>query len=288
MKSVDNSGTRRGTPSGDEDDSTMPLLVSRVPDRFVMSEQTSKHYTRPYSYYDPRGGWGSPNSNYDPRGESSLQHRPVSDSWHHPEAPHPAYELHHIPPDDPYRRSVRDDYIRAEDSRASWPEVRSPEDSRYPTPSREWPERYVPPAHTTVNSWPTHGERTPVHLQRQGRSDWRQEAKSWHRDDGRSEGWRTNDSWEPRQGGHTGRQQNDWKRKDFQSDRSQRNTEDRTWQPSASWQSSSRGGGSNQGQRNQNNRRFQNRDRNGRGGRKGRYNNQQRRDFRPDDSHLNK
>ena len=266
----------------------MPLLVSRVSDRFVMSEQNSKRYTRPYSYYDHRGGWGSPNSSYDPRGEPSLQHRPVSDSWHHPEAPHPAYELHHIPPDDPYRRSVRDDYIRAEDSRSSWPEVHSPEDSRYPPSGREWAERYPPSAHTTVGSWPSHDERAPVHLQRQGRSDWRQEGKSWHRDDGRGDGWRSNDSWEPRHGGHTGRHHNDLKRRDFQNDRSRRNTEDRTWQPSVSWQSSSRGSGGGQGQRNQSHRRHQNRDRGGRGGKKGRYNYQQRRDFRPDDSHLNK
>jgi hypothetical protein len=78
------------------------------------------------------------------------------------------------------------------------------------------------------------------------------------------------------------------KRRDFQNDRSQRNTEDRLWQPSASWQSSSRGAGGGQGHRNQNNRRYQNRDRSGRGGKKNRYNHQQRRDFRPDDSHLNK
>ena len=288
MKPVDNSGTRRATPSGDEDDSAMPLLVSRVSDRFVMNEQTSKHYTCHYSYYDPRGGWRSPNSSYDPRGESSLQHRPVNDSWHHPEAPHSAYELHHIPPDDPYRRNIRDDYIRAEDSRINWQEVHSPEESRYPPSGREWAERFVPPAHTTVNAWPTHSERSPVQLQRQGRTDWRQEGKNWHRDEGRSEGWRTNDSWEPRQGGHTGRQPNDWKRRDFQNDRSQRSTEDRLWQPSASWQSSSRGAGGGQGHRNQNNRRYQNRDRSGRGGKKNRYNHQQRRDFRPDDSHLNK
>jgi len=287
MKPLDNPGTHRGTPSGDEDDSAMPLLVSRVSDRFVMNEQTSKHYTRPYSYYEHRGGWGSPNSSYDPRGESSLQHRPVNDSWHHPEVPHPAYDLHHIPSDDPYRRGMRDDYIRAEDSRSSWPEVRSPEDSRYPPSGREWTERYAPPAHT---DWPAHGDRGPVHYQRQGRSDWRPEGKGWHRDDGRSEGWRTNDSWEPRHGGHTSRQPADLKRRDFQNDRSQRNTEDRTWQPSASWQSSSssRGGAGGQGQRNQNHRRYQNRDRSGRGGKKGRHNYQQRRDFRPDDSHLNK
>ncbi|KAH9999854.1 hypothetical protein BJV77DRAFT_497295 [Russula vinacea] len=46
------------------------------------------------------------------------------------------------------------------------------------------------------------------------------------------------------------------------------------------------GWGGGQGHRNQNNRRYQNRDRNGRGGKKNRHN-QQRRDFRPDDSHLN-
>src|SRR6266404_4324486 len=166
MKSADNSGPRRGTPSGDEDDAAMPLLVSRVSDRFIMGEQPSKHYTRPYSYYDSRGGWGSPtNSRYGPRGESSLQHRPVTDTWRHPDAPHSAYDLHHVPPDDPYRRSVRDDYIRAEDSRSSWPEIRSPEDPRYPPSGREWSERYVSSGHTTVNAWPSHGERTPVHLQ---------------------------------------------------------------------------------------------------------------------------
>jgi hypothetical protein len=113
MKPLDNSGTRRETPSGDEDDSTMPLLVSRVSERFIMSEQTSKPYTRPYSYYEHRGGWGSPNSSYDPRGEPSLQHRPVSDSWHHPEVPHPAYELHHVPSDEPYRRGMRDETLGA-------------------------------------------------------------------------------------------------------------------------------------------------------------------------------
>ena len=284
MKPVDNSGPRRGSPSGDEDESTMPLLVSRVTDRFVMNEQTSKHYPGHYPYYEHRGGWRSPNSSYDPRGES-LQHRPVNDSWHHPEPPHPAYDLHHIPPDDSYRRSIRDDYTRAEDSRMNWQEVHSPEESRYPPPAREWAERYPPPAHSTVNSWPTHKERSPVQLQRQGRTDWRQEGKNWHREDGRSDGWRTNDSWEPRQSGRTGRQPNDWKRRDLQNDRSQRNTEDRLWQPSASWQS--RSGGSGQGHRNQNNRRYQNRDRGGRGGKKSRHN-QQRRDFRPDDSHLNK
>lgn len=252
-----------------------------------MGEQPPKHYARPFPYYNSRGGWGSPNSSFDPRGDSSLQHRPATDSWHHTDASHSAYELHHVPPDDPYRRGVRDEYIRTEDSRSSWPEIRSPEDPRYPPSSRDWAERYVPSPHTTVNSWPAHGGRPPANLQRQGRSDWRQEGKSWHRDDGRSEGWRTNDSWEPRQGGHTGRQHNELKRRDIQNDRSQRNTEDRTWQPSASWQSSSKSSGGNQGQRNQNNRRYQNRERNGRGGRKGRYG-QQRRDFRPDDSHLNK
>ncbi|KAI0268282.1 hypothetical protein BC834DRAFT_685466 [Gloeopeniophorella convolvens] len=61
MKPADNAGPRRGTPSGDDDDSNMPLLVSRVPERFVMGEQAPKHYTRPYSYYDSRGGWVSPN-----------------------------------------------------------------------------------------------------------------------------------------------------------------------------------------------------------------------------------
>src|SRR6266852_1208834 len=129
MKPVDNPGPRRGSPSGDEEESTMPLLVSRVPDRFVMNEQTSKHYTDHYSYYDHRGGWRPPNSSYDPRGESSLQHRPVNDSWHHPDPPHATYDLH--------RRSIRDDYIRAEDSRISWQEVHSSEESLYPPPARD-------------------------------------------------------------------------------------------------------------------------------------------------------
>jgi hypothetical protein len=172
MKPTDNSGPHCRTPSGDEDDSAMPLFVSCVSDRFIMGEQPSKHYVRPYSYYDFWGGWGSPNFSYDPRGESSLQYHPVTDSWHHTDAPHSAYKPHHIPPDDPYRRGIRDDYIRAEDSHSSWPEIHPPEGPQYPT-SREWAEQYVSLAHATVNSWPDQGGLPPANIQRQGRSDWR-------------------------------------------------------------------------------------------------------------------
>jgi hypothetical protein len=163
MKPTDNSGPRRGTPSGDEDDSAMPLLVSRVSDRFIMGEQPSKHYARPYSYYDSRGGWGSPNSSYDPRGESSLQHRPVTDSWHHPDAPHHHTNHTTSPPMIPIAVA-----FEMTTSAPKTPATAGQKFVRQRThgilPQREWAERYVSPAHTTVNSWPAHGGRPPANI----------------------------------------------------------------------------------------------------------------------------